>query len=104
MLSRYIVICCVVLMTSTAAAKHPPGHVFRDGPGLPEMVVIPPGSFVMGSTEAERFDRMETPRHPVRIARAFAVGRFSVYEDIIRHGITNQSDDAFIRRKTAHAK
>jgi formylglycine-generating enzyme required for sulfatase activity len=50
------------------------------------MVVIPPGSFIMGSTEEERrvlevparFDRMETPRHEVTLRYSYAVGKFSV--------------------------
>jgi formylglycine-generating enzyme required for sulfatase activity len=50
------------------------------------MVVIPPGEFVMGSTQADRsrlgvlpqFDRMESPQHAVRIGYRFAVGRYSV--------------------------
>jgi formylglycine-generating enzyme required for sulfatase activity len=53
-----------------------PGTVFRDkdAPWCPEMVVIPPGQFLMGSTEAEK----ERPQHPVRIAYPLAVGRYPV--------------------------
>ena len=57
------------------------GTVFRDCDECPEMVVIAPGRFVMGSPESETerwgTDR-EGPRHPVTIARAFAAGRFEV--------------------------
>ena len=39
---------------SPAGSGQPPvlGEVFRDC-GMPEMVVVPPGSFVMGSPETE---------------------------------------------------
>src|SRR5262249_50049641 len=50
------------------------GRVFRDCSVCPEMVVIPAGEFMMGSTE----DRFEKPPHKVTIARPFAVGKFTV--------------------------
>ncbi|NBC35979.1 SUMF1/EgtB/PvdO family nonheme iron enzyme [Novosphingobium sp. FSY-8] len=63
-----------------------PGSVFADGADLPEMVVIPAGSFIMGSTPAlnrsagvwKMFDAMEGPQRRVTIAKPFAVGRYSV--------------------------
>lgn len=63
-----------------------PGAAFADCRDCPEMVVIRPGAFVMGSSAHERralgvlpmFDRMEEPRHPVRIGYRFAVGRYAV--------------------------
>lgn len=56
-----------------------PGTVFRDADFAPEMVVIPPGEFWMGSPEDEkgRFDN-EGPRHKVTIGYAFAVGKYPV--------------------------
>ena len=55
------------------------GEVFRDCMDCPEMVVVPEGSYTMGSPpdEPERWDD-EGPRHRVTIARPFAVGRFEV--------------------------
>ena len=52
-----------------------PGRRFRDCPKCPEMVVVPPGSFTMGSPASEegRFDD-EGPQHRVTIAEPFAVG------------------------------
>jgi formylglycine-generating enzyme required for sulfatase activity len=57
----------------------PTGTVFRDCPDCPEMVVVPAGSFMMGSpaNEEGRFDG-EGPQHTVTIARPFAVGKFEV--------------------------
>ena len=58
-----------------------PGIVFRDidAPWCPELVVIPAGSFIMGSPkdEAEPSDD-EGPQHKVTFARPFALGRYPV--------------------------
>ncbi|SUS08070.1 hypothetical protein DF3PB_5700001 [uncultured Defluviicoccus sp.] len=62
--------------------------VFRDvdAPWCPEMVVIPSGSFFMGSPpgEAERSDH-EGPQHRVTIAYRFALGRYAVTFDKYDH-------------------
>ena len=59
----------------------PPGTAFRDldEPWCPEMVVIPPGVFTMGSSgdEAEREDS-EGPQHRVQFDKPFALGRYPV--------------------------
>ena len=59
-------------------AGHRPGDVFRDCAACPELVVVPAGSFMMGSplSEEGRFDD-EGPRHRLTIRSTFAVG---VYE------------------------
>jgi len=56
-----------------------PGDTFRDCPECPEMVVVPAGSFTMGSpkSEKERADN-EGPQREVAIAVPFAVGKFEV--------------------------
>jgi formylglycine-generating enzyme required for sulfatase activity len=51
-----------------------PKDSFKDCPNCPEMVVIPAGEFMMGSTESED----EKPPHKVTITRPFAVGKFAV--------------------------
>jgi formylglycine-generating enzyme required for sulfatase activity len=67
-----------VLVPGSADAQAP-GTVFRDCPDCPEMVVVPAGSFIMGSPASEqgRTDE-EGPQHTVTIARPFAVGKFEV--------------------------
>lgn len=55
------------------------GRVFRDCDSCPRMVVVPAGSFKMGSPSAEagRMD-FEGPQHTVRIESPFAVGVYEV--------------------------
>ena len=56
-----------------------PGKTFQDCPECPEMVVVPPGSFMMGSpSDEEGRDVDESPQHSVTIGRSFAIGRFEV--------------------------
>ena len=58
-----------------------PGEILRDvdASWCPELVVIPAGSFMMGSPETEegRLDH-EGPQRQVTLARAFAMGRYPV--------------------------
>ena len=65
-----------------ALASMTRGTVFRDCADCPEMVVIPAGSFTMGSSSSEsgRYDD-EGPQHPVRITSPFAAGKFEVTFD-----------------------
>jgi formylglycine-generating enzyme required for sulfatase activity len=62
-----------------------PGSIVHDHPDAPEMVVIPPGRFVMGIPKAETeslglatIDNWARPQHEVRISRPFLLGRFPV--------------------------
>ena len=55
------------------------GETFRDCTDCPEMVVLPEGSFMMGSPPDEKGrDRDEGPQHRVEIGYSLAVGRFEV--------------------------
>jgi formylglycine-generating enzyme required for sulfatase activity/tetratricopeptide (TPR) repeat protein/CHAT domain-containing protein len=59
-----------------------PGEIFRDCPTCPELVVIPAGSFIMGSPESEAgYSSGEGPQRQVIIARPFAAGKFEVTFD-----------------------
>jgi formylglycine-generating enzyme required for sulfatase activity len=49
------------------------GADFRDFDAAPEMIIVPAGSFLMGSPDGEGNDR-ERPRHEVTIGNPFAVG------------------------------
>ena len=66
-----------------------PGDSFRDCGKCPELVVIPPGNFMMGSTAQERRWAIEAgskikglkdeqPQHRVRIGYKFAVGKYEL--------------------------
>ena len=52
-----------------------PGTTLQDCPECPEMVVVPEGSFMMGSTSGSDDER---PVHEVTFARPFAVGVYEV--------------------------
>jgi formylglycine-generating enzyme required for sulfatase activity len=52
------------------------GDVFRDCADCPEVVVVPAGSFQMGSTT-----EYEGPVHAVKIEKPFAIGRYEVTFD-----------------------
>ena len=65
-----------------------PGQIIKDCVDCPEMVVIPAGSFTMGSSAAEQslanaggvattFTGRENPQHRVNI-RSFAAGRYAI--------------------------
>ena len=54
-------------------------ETFTDCVGCPQMVVVPGGSFMMGSPADEK-DRQEDegPQHKVTLSNAFAVGKFEI--------------------------
>ncbi|MEN8178241.1 MAG: SUMF1/EgtB/PvdO family nonheme iron enzyme [Pseudomonadota bacterium] len=75
----------------SASNSRAPGAVYRDplknGGEGPEMVIIPAGTFLMGSPEYEE-DRCddESPQHEVIISQSFALGRFPVtFEEYERY-------------------
>jgi formylglycine-generating enzyme required for sulfatase activity len=65
----------------------------------PDMVVVPAGSFLMGSPPNEQgyYDN-EGPQHPVTIAQAFAVSKFEVtfdeWDTCVEHGRCRTNSDA----------
>ena len=71
---------------STKTAQPVAGSIIKDCRDCPEMVVIPAGSAVLGSSVAERdrehtvkaFADREWPQHPVTIAKPFAIGKFEI--------------------------
>src|SRR6185369_7544839 len=55
------------------------GQVHSDGGGLPQLVVVPAGRFLLGSPEAEPgHEDCESPQREIAIARPFALGRTAV--------------------------
>lgn len=70
-----------VLAAAAAAAPVTPGRAFRDCAQCPEMVVVPAGSFVMGSPPNEPLRDDDEGQHRVTFAKPFAVGRYPVTWD-----------------------
>jgi formylglycine-generating enzyme required for sulfatase activity len=71
-----------------AKSNRAPGSVFRDCPNCPEMVVVPAGRFIMGSSASEKswvashggnLESVadESPQHAVSL-RSFAMGKYDV--------------------------
>ncbi|WP_231849029.1 formylglycine-generating enzyme family protein [Paramagnetospirillum magneticum] len=80
MMSLVAVAAATVLISGIASAEGlKPGQSFKDCEDCPEMVVIPPGSFMMGSSENEkdRYER-EGPQHQVVIRKPYSLGRYPV--------------------------
>jgi len=81
----------IAALANEPAAEKPAekrGKMFRDCPDCPEMVVIPTGSFTMGSPSSEKVWATqhgasaeavsdEAPQHAVSV-RAFAIGKYDV--------------------------
>jgi formylglycine-generating enzyme required for sulfatase activity len=72
---------CLFATAFAGASEFKPGATFKDCEHCPVMVVVPSGTFIMGSSTAEtarekvppRDAGWERPRHPVRIQRPFAI-------------------------------
>jgi formylglycine-generating enzyme required for sulfatase activity len=76
--------------TALAGGAHTAGNAFRDCPTCPEMVVVPAGSFTMGSPASEAMRDPDEMQHKVTFARPFAVSKFPVtwdqWEACVRDG------------------
>ncbi|MBT3238188.1 MAG: formylglycine-generating enzyme family protein [Rhodospirillaceae bacterium] len=66
-----------VLLASSASATEP-GKTFQDCETCPKMVVVPTGSFTMGSDGRHKYER---PSREVTIAKPFAIGIYEVTFD-----------------------
>jgi formylglycine-generating enzyme required for sulfatase activity len=77
-----------------------PKDSFKECDLCPEMVVVPKGSYVMGTpaNEPER-DVGEGPQHRVTIAKAFAVGRFAITGDEWEACVADHACDPRFARK-----
>jgi formylglycine-generating enzyme required for sulfatase activity len=68
------------VLTAAQERALKPKETFTECINCPEMVVVPAGTFVMGSPVSVG-DPYEQPQHTVTIARAFAVAKFAVTFD-----------------------
>jgi formylglycine-generating enzyme required for sulfatase activity len=73
---------CAAPLTAEQQRGLKPKDTFRECADCPEMVVVPAGSFTMGSPESEAHrDSWEGPQHTVAIDKAFAAGKLHVTVD-----------------------
>src|SRR4051794_40727345 len=70
-----------IAQNSNTSSSYKAGQTFRDCPDCPEMVVIPAGSFMMGSPENEpgRYPE-ESPQRKISI-KQFAAGEFDITKE-----------------------
>jgi len=67
----------LLVEVSTGKECLKPGDPFHDDGG-PEMLVIPSGSFTMGSPPSEKDRDADEDQHPVKFAKPFAVAKYEV--------------------------
>jgi formylglycine-generating enzyme required for sulfatase activity len=81
-----------------------PKDVFKECDKCPEMIVVPGGSFTMGSPndEKERFEH-EGSQHQVTILRALGVGKFTVTVDQFAEFVKETGYDAGSKCQTQEA-
>lgn len=76
---QYLGVAAMASMTGAAVAAPAPGTVIRDCQECPPVVVVPSGTFTMGSVEGEvGRDEDEGPARTVTIGTAFAIGQYEV--------------------------
>ncbi len=78
-----IIVVLIITAGSTACtiAADPAGKVFSDCAACPEMVIIPPGAFIMGSPETENNRDADEQQHTVVIRYSFAVSKAPITWD-----------------------
>jgi formylglycine-generating enzyme required for sulfatase activity len=67
-------------LTAAQESALKPSGSFKECAECPEMVVVPPGRFLMGSRAGQGYDE-ERPQHEVTIAKPFAVAKFALTFD-----------------------
>jgi formylglycine-generating enzyme required for sulfatase activity len=78
---RSVIVVLAVVFISACAEKTvslQAGSIFSDCTDCPQMVVIPPGSFVMGNDGGVNEERYEGPPHDVTIGYSFAFGLLEI--------------------------
>ena len=86
LVARLVLIAATQFSLACAVTAVEAVNSFRDCEDCPEMIEVPIGSFEMGSSSTaldkaqipEPFATYQTPRHTVRLTRAFAMGKYPV--------------------------
>jgi formylglycine-generating enzyme required for sulfatase activity len=91
---KYMDIYMPTVLTTEQERALKPGGRFQECASCPEMVVVPAGEFMMGSGDGQD----QKPPRKVIIAKAFAIGRFSVtfdeWDGCLAHGgCTHKPDE-----------
>lgn len=99
-MNRLLTSTCLVLLIfcgyarclTFAAESTPVGTILKDCPTCPDVVVVPPGRFMMGSDAINQMRggeaRPEGPERAVTISYSFGVGRYEV---------TNEEFESFVK-------
>ena len=95
--TRFYVLQNVKALTMAEEKTLKPGQSFRECTDCPEMVVIPAGKFLMGSTIGEIGHlENEGPQHSVTIPRRFAVSKFELTFDEWDACVQNADCDPYV--------
>lgn len=88
MIARFTLAVLTLALASGASAKPlKPGSIVRDCADCPQLVVVPAGSALIGSTEGdttregvtgEKWINRDKPQYRATIAKPFAIGRYEV--------------------------
>jgi formylglycine-generating enzyme required for sulfatase activity len=100
--SVILLVVCIFSVSALAQVLTPereralkPKDSFKECQQCPEMVVVPSGSFTMGSPDSEKDrDWWESPQHIVIFSQPFAVGKFEVTVDQFTVFVTETGYDA----------
>ena len=81
-------------LTASEERALKPKDLFKECTDCPEMIIVPAGSFMMGSPATEKGRNSdETPLHDVTIAKSFAVSKFELtaaeWHACVAHGDCN---------------
>jgi formylglycine-generating enzyme required for sulfatase activity len=100
--SLWLVFICAACTAQTSEQKFAAGDEFIDCEDCPLMVVVPAGSFIMGSPLSEQGRQYdEGEQHIVEIERDFSIGKYEVtvaeYLSFVSDTNYNEADGCFIR-------
>jgi formylglycine-generating enzyme required for sulfatase activity len=92
-----LIIVVVLAMTLVSSAcinsAQRAGSIFRDCPTCPEMVIIPPGKFVMGSPVTEKGRDADEGQHAVKIDYSYAASKAPITWDQWDECVRNRACD-----------
>ena len=77
-------------LTSAQERELKPKDAFKECAACPEMIVVPSGTFMMGTPTGRGGDELERPQHKVNISKPFAVAKFPLtfdeWDTCVAHG------------------